>query len=215
MVFLSYSPSARAKLHIKSLIWSDALFLLVFALDSNQHVSQQANQSKRGCLGFLASLWPLVAHCCLTEGQEASVRCCCCRWEAACWAGSGHSACLEAAATAVSLCWAQSPLCSAHSDEQKPPCCTQSHMQTLTQTHRPHIARPSFTATPSEHYSHSFLTMKNSTHGLFSLGFIIFIISIVLPNIVLIMWWHALFGEGGRAKPCKTIIKIVVLKCFG
>ena len=139
----------------------------------------------------------VVARCASAIRQEASVCCCCC-WEAGCWAGLGQSACLKAAATAVSLCWAQSPLCSTHSDEQKPPCCSQSwtdthkHMHTL----RSPNARPSSTATPSVRYCHSFLTVQNSTHWLFSEGIINFIIWIVLLTIVLIVWRRTLFGKG-------------------
>lgn len=115
----------------------------------------------------------VVARCASAEAQEPKVHCC--YWEAGCWSGLGQSACLKAAATAVSLCWAQSPLCSTHSDEQKPTCCTQSWTDTHKRmhTHWSSNARPSSTATPSLHCCHSFFTIQNSTHGLFSVGIII------------------------------------------
>lgn len=192
-VFLSHSTSAGAKLCIKNLIWWDTLTLHVCVLDSNQSCSQPTSQFKRS-RQFPCLLVASVVVCCSSaERQEASVHCCC--WEALCWAGPGQPAWLKAAATAVSLCWAQSPLCSTHCDEQKPPCCTHSWTHT-------HTARPSSAATSSVHYCHSFLTIPNSAHWLFSVGIIILIIRIILLSIALIVWRHTLFGKDGSTKSC-------------
>lgn len=180
-------------------------------------VSSPISQS---CLGFLASLWPLWE---LAAPQQKDKRLQ--STAAAQRQGAGQSwASLPAwrlTATAVSLWWAQSPLCSTHSDEQKPPCCTQSwtdahkHMR----THRSWNARPSSTTTPSVRCCQSYLTIQNSTHGLFSVGIINFIIWIVLLTYLLTYCLNCLTAhlvwEEWRTKACYTIIKIVILKWFG
>lgn len=173
--------SAEAKLHSNDLMYlgsNSASWNWTSVFVSRPNISRSRGWSQ-GCLSFPTScVASVAARCVSAERQEASVCCCC--WEAGCW--QGHFS-LKTHATAVSLCYAQSLLCSesrwwAEATMLLSVMDQHAHTDELATRHTPVLKYQA----PLHCSYHQCITTipfsqnKPSAHRLSSLGFITFII---------------------------------------
>lgn len=153
---------------------------------SGPNISLSRGRSQ-GCLGFPSSCGGCVADRCVSaETLEASVHRRCCCWEAGCWQGQvglktllllSHCAQHRARSVPIAVMSRSHRAALSHGS---------AHTDRLTQTHTslkiPGSSPP--LQQPSVHYCHSFLAKQTSAHRLTSLGFITFIIWIVLTVVL-------------------------------